>query len=73
MASRKFFHRDPARMFILVPSDEYLAQAAPAGPLGPLAGPEDYPEPTLGPLPIYHPREAESAGNRGYFLDRYIY
>ena len=74
MASRSFHHRDLGRMFILVSGEQFLAQdqGSPA-PLGPLAGPVDYPETAPGPLPVYHPRLQESAGSRGYFLDRYIY
>ncbi len=67
---------DRSKTYVLVPA-EHLAELESrhcAEPLGPLAGPEAFPEPDARRLPSYGPAPRRMASTpRGFFLDRYIY
>jgi hypothetical protein len=61
--------------YVLVPHGRLytLSPAPPERPLGPLAGPDGFPEPQPGPQDEYGPRGKGGGSVRGFFLDRYVY
>lgn len=66
----------PRKTYVLVPSErlEELENRACDTGLGPLTGPEYYPDPSPRPAPAYGPaNQPQAAQPRGYFLDRYVY